>query len=108
MSTGISACFCTEIERNDPLAEQGDNLLTEGRGKDFAAFVGRQALDAEQQFSKANGREVKALAHLRVKPREHVPIGLRTHRLGDYVGIEQDHARASCQAAFLRLPDSRR
>lgn len=36
MSTGISPCFCTEIERNDPLAEQGDNLLTEGRGKDFA------------------------------------------------------------------------
>jgi len=93
----------SDIEGHDPLGEQRDDLFVEGTAECSAAFAGREACDTGQQLGQAHGREVETLHRLRVEPCKHASVGVRPHRLGDHVRIEQDHARFAGFAGFLSL-----
>src|SRR5690606_6284150 len=65
------------------------------------APAGWRGTDAEQQFGKRDAGKVKGFGRLLIQPRQHGGVRRGFHRLGNDIGIQDDHSKLTGSVGVL-------
>ena len=90
---------CRQIEREYPPRKGGEYLTLQLLDQTVAATPGGQPCHAKAQLGHRNHGQKQGLGGLRIEPGDHTRIGCGAQRLGNHIGVEQDHSRSTALGA---------